>query len=73
MFLKRYFARKRDRTVNFKKNIYIFGNADIVKDEVQEIQEETKKKRNRMSAQISRDRKKIQIHELQVFNYHLRE
>ena len=73
MFLKRYFAKKRDKNVNLKKNIYIFGNPEIVKDEVQEIQEETKKKRNRMSAQISRDKKKMQIHELQICNSHLRE
>ena len=34
MFLKRYFAKKRDKNVNLKKNIYIFGNPEIVKDEL---------------------------------------
>ena len=71
MILKRDHAKHR--TIQDKKSEY-FVVSDTVEgvDIKEQLQAEIKKKRNRMSAQISRDRKKIQIQELEVSNQRLK-
>lgn len=73
ILLKRDFAKKREDKRLFKKEIFIFGNNQVNYDDQEDFQAEIKKKRNRVSAQISRDRRKVKIQELQSSNVHLKE
>lgn len=69
--MKRAYAKSREVQVE-KNEYYVFGDTVEGVDIKEQIQAEIKKKRNRMSAQISRDRKKIQIQELEENNKKLK-
>lgn len=72
--LKRYHAKNKDRASNLvKKEYYVISDMQLENVDKEDIQAEIKKKRNRMSAQISRDRKKLKIQELEVNNSKLLE
>ena len=65
--LKRNRAKNR-KTTPVVKNTY--GGLVVLPDE---DEEETKKQRNRISAQISRDKKKLRVRELEEMNKKLQE
>jgi hypothetical protein len=66
--LKRNRAKNRKNTTLVKKT---YTSAVAIADEDDE--EETKKQRNRISAQISRDKKKLRVRELEEMNKKLQE
>ena len=62
--LKRNYAKTRKSSSGLKKEFYVISDLVHHCAAQEDVIAEIKKKRNRMSAQISRDRKKMKIQEL---------
>lgn len=71
-FLKRSFAKNRGEG-KVQKELFVISGLVPQCSAKEDALAEIKKKRNRMSAQISRDRKKLKIQELESNNDQLRE
>lgn len=71
--LKQKNLLKRNRAKNRKNTPVVKKNYTTVVKIADEDEEETKKQRNRISAQISRDKKKLRVKELEEMNKKLQE
>lgn len=71
--LKRNYAKNRKEQYQEEKGLYVISEMPMETSSKEDIQTELKKKRNRMSAQISRDRKKMKLKELETSHNKLME